>query len=42
MAGKVNSAGGFSEYDEVPMVDKAVDAEWKKQLSLQDPCDSRG
>ena len=42
MAGKVNSAGGFSEYDEVPMVDKAVDAEWKKQLSLKNPYDLRG
>lgn len=34
--GKANCAGSFSGYDEyVPMVDKAVDAGWKKQVALQ-------
>lgn len=33
-AGKENFVGGFSEFDEcVPIIDKAVDAEWKKQVS---------
>ncbi|XP_077244289.1 phosphatidylinositol/phosphatidylcholine transfer protein SFH8-like [Tasmannia lanceolata] len=36
MAGKVSNINGLSEYDEyVPMVDKAVDAGWKKEASLQ-------
>ena len=34
MSGKASSVGGFSEYDEyVPMVDKAVDASWEKQVA---------
>lgn len=29
-------SGNFAGYDEyIPMVDKAVDASWKKQVSLQ-------
>ncbi|XP_057494733.1 phosphatidylinositol/phosphatidylcholine transfer protein SFH8-like isoform X1 [Actinidia eriantha] len=40
---KAGYVGSFSGYDEyVPMVDKAVDAGWKKQASLQKPCVSRG
>ena len=40
---KASYVGSFSGYDEyVPMVDKAVDAGWKKQASLQKPCVSRG
>ncbi|KAH0977309.1 hypothetical protein GBA52_027028 [Prunus armeniaca] len=36
VVGKANCAGSFSGYDEyVPMVDKAVDAGWKKQVALQ-------
>lgn len=36
VVGKASCAGSFSGYDEyVPMVDKAVDAGWKKQASLQ-------
>ncbi|XP_022898609.1 phosphatidylinositol/phosphatidylcholine transfer protein SFH8-like isoform X2 [Olea europaea var. sylvestris] len=31
--------GNFSGYDEyVPMVDKAIDSVWKKQVSFQKPC----
>ena len=41
--GKANSAGNFSGYDEyVPMVDKAVDANWKKQVVLQRTHSSKG
>jgi len=41
--GKASYAGSFSGYDEyVPMVDKAVDAGWKKQASYQKPCASKG
>ncbi|XP_043708965.1 phosphatidylinositol/phosphatidylcholine transfer protein SFH8-like isoform X1 [Telopea speciosissima] len=43
VAGKASFAGSCSEYDEyVPMVDKAVDAGWKKQVSLQGDCSSKG
>ncbi|KAJ7978334.1 Phosphatidylinositol/phosphatidylcholine transfer protein [Quillaja saponaria] len=36
VVGKTSYAGQFSGYDEyVPMVDKAVDASWKSQVSLQ-------
>lgn len=43
MVGKASSAGGLSEYDEhVPMVDKAVDAAWEKQVSRQNPSVSGG
>lgn len=43
VGGKGGFAANFSGYDEyVPMVDKAVDAEWKKQVSLQRPSTSRG
>ncbi|KAL5563051.1 hypothetical protein UlMin_032798 [Ulmus minor] len=43
VAGKTSYAGNFSGYDEyVPMVDKAVDAEWKKQVSLQRSLSTRG
>lgn len=37
-------ASGFSGYDEyvVPMVDKAVDAGWKRQASLPKPYASKG
>ncbi|XP_042482696.1 phosphatidylinositol/phosphatidylcholine transfer protein SFH8-like [Macadamia integrifolia] len=42
VAGKASFAGS-SEYDEyVPMVDKAVDAGWKKQVSLQGDSSSKG
>lgn len=35
MIGSASYAGNFSGYDEyVPMVDKAVDAGWKKQQSV--------
>ncbi|KAA8546000.1 hypothetical protein F0562_020549 [Nyssa sinensis] len=41
--GKASYVGSFSGYDEyVPMVDKAVDAEWKKQASFQNPHSSKG
>uniref|UniRef100_A0A2C9W1R5 CRAL-TRIO domain-containing protein n=2 Tax=Manihot esculenta TaxID=3983 RepID=A0A2C9W1R5_MANES len=41
--GKASYAGNFSGYDEyVPMVDKPVDAGWKKQASLQRPSISKG
>ncbi|XP_030512678.1 phosphatidylinositol/phosphatidylcholine transfer protein SFH8-like [Rhodamnia argentea] len=41
--GKASYAGTFSGYDEyVPMVDKAVDAGWKKQSTLQRPSASKG
>ncbi|KAL5557993.1 hypothetical protein UlMin_034204 [Ulmus minor] len=43
VAGKASSAGGFSEYDEyVPMVDKAVDAGWEKQVARQSASVSGG
>ncbi|GMY28500.1 phosphatidylinositol/phosphatidylcholine transfer protein SFH8-like isoform X2 [Fagus crenata] len=43
VAGKGSSAVGFLEYDEyVPMIDKAVDVACEKQVSLQEPCASRG
>ncbi|KAL3730774.1 hypothetical protein ACJRO7_027756 [Eucalyptus globulus] len=41
--GRAGYAGTFSGYDEyVPMVDKAVDAGWKKQSTLQRPLASKG
>lgn len=41
--GKAGYVGSFSGYDEyVPMVDKAVDAGWKRQASLQKPHASIG
>ncbi|XP_059647655.1 phosphatidylinositol/phosphatidylcholine transfer protein SFH8 isoform X2 [Cornus florida] len=41
--GKASSAASFSGYDEyVPMVDKAVDAGWKRQASFQKPSASKG
>ncbi|CAN6555197.1 unnamed protein product [Malus baccata var. baccata] len=41
--GKANCAGHFSGYDEyVPMVDKAVDTNWKKQVALQRTHSSKG
>ncbi|GMY05742.1 phosphatidylinositol/phosphatidylcholine transfer protein SFH8 [Fagus crenata] len=43
VVGKASFASSFSGYDEyVPMVDKAVDASWKKQVSLQRPYASKG
>ena len=43
IAGKPGYVGSFAGYDEyVPMVDKAVDAGWKKQASLQMPSASKG
>ncbi|XP_068642645.1 phosphatidylinositol/phosphatidylcholine transfer protein SFH8-like [Aristolochia californica] len=43
MAGKTSYHDGFSEYDEyVPMVDKAVDAGWKKEASHQKLFVSKG
>lgn len=43
MIGSVNYNGFFSGYDEyVPMVDKAVDAVWKRQASLKKPNASGG
>ncbi|XP_043712967.1 phosphatidylinositol/phosphatidylcholine transfer protein SFH8-like [Telopea speciosissima] len=43
VAGKASFAGRCSEYDEyVPMVDKAVDAGWNKQVSLQRAYSSKG
>lgn len=43
VAGKPGYVGSFAGYDEyVPMVDKAVDAGWKKQASLQMPSASKG
>ncbi|XP_044507996.1 phosphatidylinositol/phosphatidylcholine transfer protein SFH8-like isoform X2 [Mangifera indica] len=43
VAGKPGYVGSFAGYDEyVPMVDKAVDASWKKQASLQMPSASKG
>ncbi|XP_037497444.1 phosphatidylinositol/phosphatidylcholine transfer protein SFH8 isoform X2 [Jatropha curcas] len=42
VVGKASFAGNFSGYDEyVPMVDKAVDAGWKKQVSIQRPSVSK-
>lgn len=42
VVGKASYAGNFSGYDEyVPMVDKAVDAGWKKQASNQRPSVSK-
>ncbi|XP_054777588.1 phosphatidylinositol/phosphatidylcholine transfer protein SFH8-like isoform X1 [Prosopis cineraria] len=41
--GKTNYAGNLPGYDEyVPMVDKAVDASWKNQASLQRSYTSKG
>uniref|UniRef100_A0A5B6YHS3 Putative Sec14p-like phosphatidylinositol transfer family protein isoform 1 n=1 Tax=Davidia involucrata TaxID=16924 RepID=A0A5B6YHS3_DAVIN len=41
--GKTSYVGSFSGYDEyVPMVDKAVDAGWKKQTSFHKPYASKG
>ncbi|KAL7002751.1 Phosphatidylinositol/phosphatidylcholine transfer protein sfh8 [Sarracenia purpurea var. burkii] len=41
--GKASYGGNFSGYDEyVPMVDKAVDAGWKRQASFQKPYASKG
>ncbi|KAJ4824559.1 hypothetical protein Tsubulata_033790 [Turnera subulata] len=41
--GKTSASGGLSEYDEyVPVIDKTVDAEWKKKASLPEPRISRG
>ncbi|XP_059653767.1 phosphatidylinositol/phosphatidylcholine transfer protein SFH6-like isoform X2 [Cornus florida] len=41
--GKLSHAASFSGYDEyVPMVDKAVDAGWKRQASFQKPYASKG
>ncbi|XP_057966199.1 phosphatidylinositol/phosphatidylcholine transfer protein SFH8-like isoform X2 [Malania oleifera] len=43
VVGKAGHASTFSGYDEyVPMVDKAVDAAWNKQSSLQKSCASKG
>jgi hypothetical protein len=43
VVGKVGYGVSFSGYDEyVPMVDKVVDAEWKKQASIQRPSVSKG
>ena len=43
VVGKAGYVGNFSGYDEyVPMVDKAVDAEWKKQVSLQQSLSIKG
>ncbi|KAF2301875.1 hypothetical protein GH714_030094 [Hevea brasiliensis] len=42
VVGKASYAGNFSGYDEyVPMVDKAVDAGWKQQASIQRPSVSK-
>uniref|UniRef100_A0A7N0T2A5 CRAL-TRIO domain-containing protein n=1 Tax=Kalanchoe fedtschenkoi TaxID=63787 RepID=A0A7N0T2A5_KALFE len=41
--GKTSYAGNFAGYDEyIPMVDKAVDASWKKPTALQKPFVSKG
>lgn len=38
MGGKANNPGGLAEYDEyVPMVDKAVDVGWEKEMSKPKP-----
>ncbi|XP_028773493.1 phosphatidylinositol/phosphatidylcholine transfer protein SFH8 isoform X1 [Neltuma alba] len=43
VVGKTNYAGNLPGYDEyVPMVDKAVDASWKNQASLQRSYTSKG
>ncbi|XP_052482609.1 phosphatidylinositol/phosphatidylcholine transfer protein SFH6 isoform X1 [Gossypium raimondii] len=43
VVGKTSHAGNFSGYDEyVPMVDKAVDASWKKPTSPLMPSGSKG
>ncbi|KAG2705695.1 hypothetical protein I3760_05G068500 [Carya illinoinensis] len=43
VAGKASFAGRFSGYDEyVPMVDKPVDAGWKKQMPLHKPYAPKG
>lgn len=43
VVGKSSYAVHFAGYDEyVPMVDKAVDAEWKKHVSLQRSQSSKG
>lgn len=42
VTGKTAYAGSYSGYDEyVPMVDKPVDAGWKKQSSIQRPFSSK-
>ncbi|CAK7329663.1 unnamed protein product [Dovyalis caffra] len=42
VVGKAGYAGSFPGYDEyVPMVDKAVDAGWKKQAAIQKPSVSK-
>ncbi|XP_038715625.1 phosphatidylinositol/phosphatidylcholine transfer protein SFH6-like isoform X2 [Tripterygium wilfordii] len=44
MAGRGSSLVGLSEYDEnIPMIDKTVDLEWKKQvpLKIEETCTSR-
>jgi len=41
--GKTSFAANFSGYDEyIPIVDKPVDAAWKKQPSIERPCSSKG
>lgn len=43
LIGSVSYTGSFSGYDEyVPMVDKAVDAVWKRQASFKKPNASGG
>lgn len=43
IAVKGSSGGGVWEYDEhVPMIDKAVDVGWKKQVSLLESSASGG
>lgn len=43
MDGKANHASDYPGYEEdVPMVDKAVDAGWKEQPSLQSTHSSKG
>lgn len=43
VVGKPSYVSNYSGYDEyIPMVDKAVDASWKKQASLQRPSSSKG
>ncbi|KAL8129538.1 hypothetical protein V2J09_018693 [Rumex salicifolius] len=43
VAGKGSHAGSFPGYDEyVPMVDKAVDACWKRQSTMPRPAHSKG
>lgn len=43
VVGKASYTGSFPGYDEyVPMVDKAVDAGWKKQSLIPGPNSSKG